>query len=171
MDLRGKLMEIWGKLFGSPASAASASPTPTPAPSMSDRIRSGLLKYQADIPAATLSSELAQAGMGLPDPFLPAVMTLMETRGGQDMATPNNLFNIGPGIEYDDPRTSIIGGGERNQKGFEGIMREGGLYQPYRDSGRLEDFFSVFTPPGEQYGNPSMEELLKRYQLLRAYFQ
>lgn len=176
MDFREKLSGLFSKLFGGSSPIITPIPDQQPhqapqQPSMRDRISSGLSKYQQDIPVATLSGELAQAGEGLPDPFLPVIMSLMETHGGEKMATPNNLFNIGPGITYDDPITAILGGGARDQKGLKGLLREGGPYQQYRDTGNLEDFFSRFTPPGEAYGNPSMEELLQRYAALRSYFE
>lgn len=123
-------------------------------------------------PAATLSAQLAEAGQDLPDPFLPAILTLMETGGlhPNKTATPNNLFNVGPSINYPTPEASILGGGERNQLGLKGLLRPGGLYDDYLQSGNLADFFNHFTPPGEEYGNPSMEELMDRYNSLRSLF-
>ena len=154
----------------SPIPQGYVPPTPTPTPNYSDIISRGMQNFSPGnvVPAASMSSQLATAGQGLPDPRIAAVLSLMESGGGQRMRN-NNLFNLGPGIPYPDLQTAILGGGENNQFGFKGIMREGGPYQDYRQSGNLEDFFSIFTPPGP--GNPTIEELLNSYYELRKLFE
>lgn len=153
----------------SPVPTGYVPPTPTPTPNYPDIISRGMQNFSPDaVPAASMSSQLAQAGQGLPDPLIAAVMALIESGGGQHMRN-NNLFNIGPGISYPDLQTAIVGGGQNNQLGFQGIMREGGPYQQYRQSGNLGDFFNTFTPPSP--GNPTLEELLKSYYELRKLFE
>lgn len=147
-------------------------PTPAPTPNYPQIITQGMQRFLPDNPppAATMGAQLAQAGRGLPDPLLPAIVALMESGGGANMKG-NNMFNIGPGVSYPDLQTAIIGGGPDNQRGMQGLLRPGGLYDTYRNSGRLEDFFNTFTPPGPEHGNPSMEELIQRYNALKLLFQ
>lgn len=172
----GLLETILGLFRSSPSPIVSPVPDNpmsqyNPQEQAATRISQGMQKFSPDtVPMATMSSELSQAGQGLPDELLPAIIGLMESGGGQHMKN-NNPYNIGPGIKYPDLRTSIIGGGDKNQKGLKGLLREGGPYQKYRDSGKLEDFFNTFTPPGIENGNPSMEELISRYKKLRLLFQ
>lgn len=163
--------------------APTPTPTPMQAPTMPQEdqynggsidpsvIAQGFQKFSATPPpVASMSSEIASAGEGLPDELLPAILALMETGGGKHMASKNNPYNLGPGIEYPDLKTAIVGGGPRDQKGFKGVIH-GGLYDKYKESGKLEDFFNTFTPPGPEHGNPSMEELIQRYHSLRSLFQ
>lgn len=153
-----------------PAQAQPPQQQPSGQDLLTHQIQHGFDNYsQPPVPAATMSGELAQAGSQLPDQLLPAVLALMESQGMSNPTTPNNMFNIGPGINYPDPRTAILGGGSQNQEGLLGILKSG-LYDKYLQSGNLADFFQTFTPPGEQYGNPSMEELLSRYNQIRSLF-
>jgi hypothetical protein len=149
--------------------------TPSPAPQrpLQQRIESGLSKFSnPPPPIATMSSQLAQAGQGLPDQLLPAILSLMETGGMQEgkTLTPNNPYNIGPGVNYSDPSIAILGGGDQNQLGLSGLLRPTGLYSDYLQSGDLSQFFNRFTPPSDPR-NPSTEELVNRYNLLKALFE
>ncbi len=151
-------------------------PTPTPTPQAPDasRIQAGFERWrQPAPPIATMSGQLAQAGQGLPHPLLPAIMSLVESGGltNQRMADYSNPFGImSPGtqdlVRYPDPQTAILGGG--GQRGFAGLMRSGGPYEEYLQSGDLADFFKRYTPPSP--ANPSQEELIQRFNMLRSLF-
>ena len=159
----------------------TATPTPTVLPTFDDRDPTGLQRQIeqglpkagfGDAPISTLTAQLAQAGSQLPrnvDPLLPTIIALMETGGGQNLSAQNNLFNIGPGINYPDPAVSILGGGPQNQLGLSGVLREGGIYDDFLQSGDLLDFFNRFTPSSDPL-NPSQEELIRRYEILRSHF-
>jgi len=144
--------------------------------------QSGFSKFGADAPVATASSAFAQAAQQMPsniDPFLPAVIALMETGGGAKTVAANNAFNLS-GIQngqngfvsYPDFNTALLGGdnGGVQSQGFMGTILNGPAYSNFRSSGDLADFFGAYTPPGPEYGNPSLEELLGRYQALRSLF-
>lgn len=162
------------RLLNSGQEPTTPSPSPSAMPSPGGTISPELLSKgfnQFSNPTPPISAyapQLAQAGQNLPDPLLPAVMSLMETGGMQHMASGNNPFNIGPGISYPSPDVAILGGGPNNQQGLAGILKSG-IYNDYIKSGNLEDFFKHFTPPGGD--NPSMEELLNRYMTLRSLFE
>lgn len=151
--------------------------TPMPTPGVSpQQIQQGYQRFsQTPPPIAEYAELLAQAGQGLPDPLLPAVMPLMETGGGNRMVANNNYYNVRGQqngetkfIDYPDAQTAILGG--NGSQGFKGLIGENPRYQEYRDSGDLADFFQRYTPPGAEYGNPTMEELLARYAALRLLF-
>lgn len=147
-------------------------PQPNPLSDLEDQIRTGFSRFSnPPPPVATQSAQLAQAAQGLPDPLMAAVITLIE-HGGQFPSNPkrlNNIGSLGGDVSYPTPEVAILGGGERNQLGLKGVLQSP-AYQKYRESGNLEDFFNVYTPPGEEYGNPSMEELISRYNQLRSLF-
>jgi hypothetical protein len=147
---------------------------------LEENIKRGLRRAGfAKAPIATQSAELAQAGEELPeniDQYLPTIISLMESRGLQDIipaqkSNPYNIFYPGTQtpVDYGSPDVAILGGGPKNKYGFMGIMREGGPYQEFRESGKLEDFFRKFTPSSDP-NNPSNEELVRRYEKLRQYF-
>ena len=163
-------------------------PTPTPAPQrpqapprrsvedLTGTIQSGLERFSPGTPLASQSAQLAQAGQDLPDQLLPVLVALAETRGGKDLLErtrgANNPFNImygGDLIDYPDLSTAILGGG--GSRGFSGLMRPGGLYEDYRQSGDLSDFLSRFSPFGSEYGNPEEEQQLSNYAYLRSLFE
>ena len=148
--------------------------SPQVQPSLADLIASGLGKFSnSPVPIASMSGQLAQAGQGLPDELLPTIMALLETGGGQRMTANNNLYNLQGTqdgrtkfIDYPDLQTAILGG--NGSRGLAGTIKDpAGYYGDYLKSGNLEDFFKRFTPPGEDYGNPGMEELVARYNALR----
>lgn len=167
---------------GTPA-VASPTPTVTPAPKnlqdLSARIQAGLTKWGNGTapPVATMSGSLAEAGQNLPDPLLPAILALKESRGGQDAipaknANPYNIFYPGTqkSVDYNGVgglKTAILGG--NGKLGFAGLLRPGGIYSDYLNSGNLSDFFSHYSPPGQ--GNAAMEEQLRQYNVLKSYFQ
>lgn len=172
-----------------PTPTPTPMPTPTPTPTQRpqiagaqapqqvtpEQLQSGFAQWgggQAP-PIATVSSQLAQAGQGLPDPLLPAILSLMESRGLLDLipaqnANPFNIMYPGTGtpVKYPSLDAAILGG--EGKLGLSGLLRPGGMYEPYLQSGNLSDFFTKFTPPGGS--NPSMDELISRYMTLRDLF-
>ena len=155
-------------------------PTPTPTPTSTQtldasQIQAGFGRWQQPAPPiATMSGQLAQAGQGLPDQLLPAVLSLKESGGltNQRMADYANPFGImHPGtqnlVRYPDPQTAILGNNDR--LGFSGIMRPGGPYEDYLQSGDIADFFRQWTPETDPR-NPNLEEQIRRYNLLRSLF-
>lgn len=159
------LLQLLGIKKPQPVVAKTAKPKDL----LLESIQKGLLDYGSP-PVATQAAALAEAGRGLPDPYLPAILSLIETGGGRKITRgSNNLFNILPtraGVDYPDYKTAILGGG--SQKGLRGLLRKGGLYQDYLDSGNLSDFFTRYSPPSE---NASIEDQLSRYQELRSLFE
>ncbi len=170
------------------ASSASVAPTPAVAsplpsdyvynpqsaqvaPNLEDIIKAGLSKFGDGNPLiATASSQLAQAGQGLPDQLLPTILALMETQGGKTQVANNNPFNINDGtgfVQYPDLTTAILGGGDR--QGMAGLLN-GPYYDKYRQTGNIQDFFNTYTPPGPEHGNPSLEELVSRYLQIKSSF-
>ena len=171
----GKGYEPKGRVIVDKPLIDTITPSPSPKPSLdnlSDRISRGLANSAfKDAPIATLSSSLADAGENLPDPFLPTIMALMESRGLQDQkpkqaANPYNILNNGQPVDYEGNPSLAISGGTDSQgvkrRGFKGIMRKGGIYDDYLQSGNLSNFFSKFTPESDPL-NPSNKELVERY--------
>ena len=157
-----------------PMPTPTPTPTPTPQPVGTDMLQAGFEKWrQPAPPIATMSGQLAQTGEGLPDPLLPAILALIESGGLTDsrMAEYSNPFGVmSPGtnnlVRYPDLQTAISGGNGR--LGFEGLLRPGGIYEDYLQSGDINDFFRHWTPEGP--GNPTPEELEQRYNILRSLF-
>lgn len=133
-------------------------------------LQEGIMEWSKGnkVPLANYVDELVQAGQGLPDPLAPVILAIMETGGGQKMASENNLYNLGPGIEYPDMGTAIVGGGPNDQRGFKGVIN-GPIYADYRQSGDIKDLFKHFTPDSDP-NNPKMGELVGRYNQIREYF-
>ena len=188
------LSDFFNNIFGfnkprppmlSPYVEPTPTPTPTPKPKgyTADQIKEGLTKFGPATPLISNADELATAVSRMPkavDPLLPVIVSLMETGGGQKMTAKNNPFNIRGTqngkrkfIDYPDINTSILGGENKGvkSKGFTGTINEHPSYDQFRKTGNLEDFFSKYTPPGKEYGNPTMPELLSRYQQLRSLFE
>ena len=140
------------------------------------QIEAGLNRFkQPAPPIATLSAQLAEAGNRLPanaDPLLPTILALMESRGLLDPkpAAASNPYNImAPNlVDYQDPSVAILGNDQK--LGLSGLLRQGGLYQDYLDSGDLSLFFNRFTPSSDPL-NPSNNELIQRYNTLSELFQ
>jgi len=202
VNLLSFLDRVLPKYQESPALKSQASPTPTPVPTYhfdftksqpstsgqsgrvkASEIEAGLSRFgSGNTPIASASGQLAQAGSQLPsniDPYLPAVLALMETGGGSRQVGQNNPFNIRGTqggntqfINYPDVSTAILGGqnGQDVSKGLLGLLLSDPKYAGFRNSGDLRDFFNVYTPPGEAYGNPSMDQLLSRYAAIRSLF-
>lgn len=154
----------------------------TPRPSANDYM-AGFSKFgNSGAPIATQSASFAEAAKRLPDnidPFLPAVIALMETAGGSRQVANNNPFNIRGQqngtlkfIDYISPEVALLGGDNNGvqSKGFIGQLLTNPAYANFLKTGNLSDFFNSYTPPGPAYGNPSMEELLARYSNLRSLF-
>lgn len=175
-----------------PSPSPSPSPSPTPQGStlgaqynpsdLEKAISSGLASSNfANAPISTLSAQLANAGSrmtGKGDPYLPTIIALMESRGlldpkPQAAANPYNIMLGGHLVNYEgNPGLAIQGGQDTrgvNRKGFAGILRPGGPYSDYLQSGNLKDFFAHFTPASDPL-NPSPDELVSRYQNLRQMF-
>jgi len=162
----------WG-----PTPTPSPTPTPTPTPTnFQQLIETGLKSFPGNPPMATLSGELSQAGQGLggkADPLLPTIIGLMESRGLLNpqpaaAANPFNIMQNGVPVDYGGkPADAIIGG--NGHQGLAGIMKPGGIYNDYLQSGNLGDFFSHFTPPSDPR-NPSQEELIQRYNDLKQQY-
>ncbi len=165
-----------------PAQAAEPTPQVNSRPTAADS-QTGFSKFgNGGAPIATQSAQFAEAGNRLPtniDALLPAIIALMETGGGQRQVGTNNPFNI-RGIQdgttkfinYSSPGVALLGGDNNGiqSKGFIGQILSNPAYSDFRASGDLADFFKVYTPPGPQYGNPSLDELISRYQTLRSLF-
>lgn len=160
---------------------ASPVPTATPAPGAISEamILQGLQKAGfGKSPIAQHAPVLAEAAGRVPqgvDPYLPTILSLMETGGLKYTGQPNNPYNIFyPGthnpVQYQSVRDSIFGPQGTNETlNLLGLLRENGPYQHYLDSGNLSDFFMTFTPPSDPR-NPSNDQLVERYNLLRSYF-
>ena len=187
------ISDFFNNIFGlnkprqmlSPYVEPTPTPTLTPKPKgyTADQIKDGLTKFGPTTPLIDSADDLATAVSKMPkgvDPLLPVVVSLMETGGGQKMTAENNPFNLRGEqygrrkfIDYPDIKTSILGGDNRGvkSKGFTGTINEHPSYAQFRKTGNLEDFFSSYTPPGKEYGNPTMPELISRYQQLRSLFE
>lgn len=163
----------------SPSPTIQQQPSPTPRPDNSglqQQIESGLNRFSSPPPPiATLSAQLAQAGQQLPptvNPLLPTILALMESRGLQDPrpAASSNPYNImAPDlVQYQDPGQAILGG--NGKLGLMGLLREGGLYQDFRNTGDISTFFNRFTPASDPL-NPSNDQLVERYNTLLQLFQ
>lgn len=147
-----------------------------------DAYRRGFERFKPGIPVMSIADRFAEAASRLPkniDPYLPAVLALMETGGGEKVVGDNNAWNLSGTqngkrgfVGYPDFATALLGGdnGGVQSQGFVGTVLNDAPYAKFRNTGNLADFFQVYTPPGEEYGNPSMEELLDRYARLRALF-
>lgn len=169
------LMNKMKAVLGVQQANASEMPTPTPTPTphpLQGAIEKALNEYRGGVPIATMAAQLAQAGEGLPDPLMPAIMPLIETAGGEAITRGNNnLYNMLPteaGVNYPDYETAILGGGPDEQKGFVGTIK-GGKYDDYLESGDLADFFDTFSPSHE---NAAIADQITRYNSIRKqYFE
>jgi hypothetical protein len=145
--------------------------------------QNGFNNYSPNLPIASQSGLFSQAAQQLPgniDKFLPAIISLMETSGGRNMAAPNNFFNLS-GIQngqqglvsYPDLKTALVGGmnGGVQSQGFMGNLLNNPAYKPFLQSGNLADFFKIYTPPGVNNGNPTLPMLLNRYDTIRQNFR
>lgn len=152
------------------------------APSANDFLQ-GFNNYSPNLPIASQAGLFSQAAQRLPanvDKFLPAIISLMETSGGQNMSAPNNFFNTygtqnGQNglISYPNLATALLGGNNSGvpAQGFVGNLLNNPAYQPYLNSGNLSDFFNVYTPPGAEHGNPTLPQLMSRYNTIRGNFK
>ena len=162
-------------------------PTPSPVPTQrplpsADVFSEGFNKFAPNVPVANYSSDFATAAGKLPptiDPLLPAIMALIETSGGVHSAAANNPFNIKgiqkgktKFIDYPDISTALLGGQNEDivSSGLVGQLLNNSSYGKFRETGNLEDFFNSYSPPGPEYGNPSIDKLLGDYNSLRALF-
>lgn len=155
--------------------AANTAPTPTPTPTLgqiTQNIQKGFIKYGIDPNTAQQNAQyFAQAGQGLPDPYLPATIALKESSGGKTSQGQNNWINImSPGtdtpVDYPDMQTALLGG--NGHAGFKGIMNSG-IYNDYLKSGNLNDFFSHYTPASDPR-NADYSSQIQTYNQLRSNF-
>lgn len=144
-----------------------------------NKIQGGMNKGFGDSPMASMAGEMAQTGkrladstQGKVDPLIAAIIALKESGGGKNTSTPeaNNPYNIKLGgvVDYPDLKTAIQGG--NGKQGFEGLLREGGLYQDFRDSGDMGQFFKKYTPVADPL-NPGIGDQVQQYNQLRALFE
>lgn len=159
-------------------------PTQQPANGISqEQIQQGFSKFAPDTPLATQSGVISEALGNLSpdiDPKLILALALKESRGGKDLVGrqqgQNNNFNVmhkGKLINYPDLKTSLMGGenpleGGQQSKGLINILNSP-IYKKYRQSGKLEDFFNVYSPP--QSGNPDIQTQIQQAQELMQKFQ
>lgn len=168
-DFRSPAPQATGAPAATPTIAPMATATPAPSAPPSDLegvIRKAMAAY-GNPPVATLSAELAQAGEGLPDPLLPAIVSLKESSGGKNLTHPNNFVNIlQPGkFDYPTPQSNITGEHGDDRWSFKELLNEGSPYAKYRNSGDLADFFRPYTPPGG--ANASLEDQIAMYNALK----
>lgn len=174
-----------------PSNIPAIEGTPTPAPEYQPQnleelialIDRGFQNFNSgQLPVATLSGELAQSGKRLADetegridPLMGAIIALKESRGGLDEKPKQNAnyFNImqpsGELADYQGNPARAIND-PPNTLSFEGLLRQGGGYQNFRDTGNLADFFSRFTPTSDPL-NPGIEEQINQYNKLRELFK
>lgn len=148
-----------------------------------DQIRQGFEKFAPNTPLATQSGVLAQSLQSLSpqiDPKLILALALKETRGGADLVGRqqgvNNDYNVRYGgklINYPDLQTALSGGpnpleGGAQSKGLINMLN-GPLYQNYRQSGNLADFFNTYSNPKDN--NPPIATQIQQIQQLMKNFQ
>ena len=159
--LKSKIQTPFGQVTQNPVASPLPEPKPSPAPiPMQEKFSQGFTQYGSDL--ATSSGQFAKQAQAnpIPDPFLPAVLALMETSGGKNQKYAFNPFNWGM---QDMPNLdSAI------EKVYSGIAKRFPYYQKYLQTGDLYDFFKHYTPDVE--GNPKPEELVQRYTELRKLF-
>lgn len=167
------------KKVAQPQKAVKAAKTKRSSTNLERSIYEGLQRYSPNVPVGTASAALAQAGeefqkRGL-DPYIPTLVSLIETSGGRNFTRgQNNLYNVlanTGGVNYPDYETAILGGGEGGRQGFLGTILNSGYYKDYLRTKKLEDLLKVFTPPGAEHNNASMQRQLERYADLRRYFE
>lgn len=143
----------------SPTPLPTNRPNPTPPPA--EYYRRGFEKFGAPVASNADAYVSAQQQYPLSDPYMLAILSLMETGGGQHMKYKNNPLNWGmqdlPSIPYTVEHAS---------SGIGGRMP---YYKDYLNSGDISDFFKVYTPESDP-SNPRNSELVDRYNKLRAYF-
>lgn len=156
---------------------------PSPALPNAQSFTNGFNQFGSNVPVAQNPQMFADAAQRLPakvDPLLPAIISLMETGGGQNLSAANNPFNIRGTqggqtqfINYPSLETALLGGqnGPDTSGGLVGLINNSPYYENFRNTGNLSDFFNVYTPPGEAYGNPTMDDLLRRYLSIRSLFR
>lgn len=160
-------------------------PIAKPTPSLEDQIKTGFANYGKgrEVPMATASAQLAQLGQQLPHQFLPAALSLKESSGllpggpnqerMREYSNPVGIKVGGELIKYPSPQVAIAGGGNLGidgspQKGLTGTLLDSGYYKDYLNSGNLEDFFRVYTPPGG--ANDSLQGQINTIMTLLSLF-
>lgn len=108
-------------------------------------------------PAATLSGLMVDESQKYPIfqkyPFLPAALTILESGGGSNMGPrqlPHNItswgINLPPG--YFEPQSVE----EVLLKTLSGIGKRTSAYEPFRQSGNLEDLGNIYAPDSDNPG-------------------
>jgi hypothetical protein len=156
----------------------SKSPSPTHAaphtsPSnLQQIIENAYQQYNPTAPLATLSAELADAGQGWPDPYLPAIIGMKESSGGAHQTYPNNPLNILQPGRYDYPTIqSNINGGPGDERYSFKELQNTSPYADYLQSGDIADFFKSYTPDRDRAGNRNsnapINEQVAMYNMMR----
>ena len=110
------------------------------------------------------------------DPAFAAALALRESSGGRNIPEgSNNPYGIMSYADdgtrslaqYPDFTTATLGGGPQDQQGLRGTLM-GGKYDPYLESGNLEDFFNTYSPSSE---NAPIEDQVAQFMQLLQLFQ
>lgn len=165
-----------GTVLGSATPPPSATPVPqnrlSPVEQRRQELLAGFGRY-----GATPSAQAVDVMATAPDryevfaknPYLLPALSIVETSAGQNMTrpkhieNPQNLMNwgIAPSLGF-NPQTQQ----ESVERALTGIGERSPYYQPFRESGNLEDFVEVYAP--ESDGNAGYLDKLLRAQ---QYFQ
>ena len=179
LNFGGLIQAVKGGIAPSPQPIQGGiTPTATPAPqsNIAEAIKRAYEMYNPHAPLATLSGELAAAGEGLPDPFLPAIVGMKESSGGTHMTYPNYPLNILAPGQYDYPtiQSNISGGPGDQRLSFKELLQTN-PYADYRASGNVADFFKRYTPDTDSSGNRNSnatiaDQVALYNELRRRYF-
>lgn len=170
----GKQQELVSPIPQGQAQAYTTQPTATPTPSKEDVLYQQLLegfgRYGAT-PSAEAVRVMAQAPQQYPNtfgknPYLLPAMSIIETGAGKNITRPKNVENpqnlLNWGIYADfEPKNQA----ESVEKAMTGIGERMPYYQPFRESGNVQDFAKVYAPPSD--GN---DEYLSKLKQAQSYF-
>jgi len=148
-----------------------------------DLVKAAILRWSGgnqNVPALQYADQLAQAGNMMPghiDPWLPTIMALRETLGGQKMSGQNDaMFNSRNGAggfqDYSSQNIGILGGSDQSGQhaGFVGTINhtvpgQSDIYGNFRNTGNMGDFFSHYSPPTDNNG--SIPTQINNYNWMR----
>lgn len=149
-----------------------------------DQISKGFTSFNPKTPLATQSAVMKQAMNIMAanpkvDPFLAIGVALRESRGGLDLEGReqgvNNVYNVMPGGEltdYPDLKTAVLGGPNpkynTESKGFVNLIMKSPAYAKYRETGNVDDFNAVYSPPNS--GNPTLQKQREDLEKLKKLF-
>jgi hypothetical protein len=154
---------------------------------LSDQIKQGIRNWNngKDHPLMEYADTLAQAGEQMPkgvSPYLPTILALRETQGGQYNVGKNNIYNLrdntGHFVSYPDVQTAILGGvnplyNNVHSSGVVGVLNgdkpeNQGLYADFRKSGDTADLWKHWSPPTDNNG--SIPEQVDNYNWMMKRF-